>query len=186
MLNELKTRFSSAGRGLRPVAFACMATVGIAAAACGGSSSADEDPATRAATATATERPAIETSEWDYGGKAEIVHAVAFEDDFFDKPGVTVLLFSSEEECPAPNAFLMTDRVEVFYPADDEGFGEPISVWFKMESAESLQENRPSGFDGELELAADGSSVSGWVDADGIGLEGDASVRASFDAELCG
>jgi hypothetical protein len=98
---------------------------------------------------------------------------------FFAKPGVMVT-FCDEVVAPGRST-LGKNCAEVFFPAQDSGYGKPISVAFRKGS-ETVQQNSGSGYNGRL--TAIGSKLSGDLNINKIGYDEDCSITGSFEATL--
>ena len=130
----------------------------------------------------ATPAPTSGQIKWSHkSAPFTAVTVLAKNHSFFDKPGVMVTF--RDEDVPPGKSTFKKNSVEVFFPAQDSGYGKPISVAFHK-GGETIQESSNIGYDGQL--AASGGKLSGKLNINKIGYNEDCSITGSFEATLTG
>ncbi len=135
-----------------------------------------KDPSGVATTPAQTAGP----TRWSHKGtEFKAVTVLAKKHKFFGKPGVMVTFCN--EDVASGRSTLGKNCVEVFFPAQDSGYGKPISVAFRK-GTETVQQNSGNGYNGRL--TATGSTLSGELNINKIGYDEDCSITGSFEATL--
>lgn len=134
--------------------------------------------------ATVSSQTAV-SIKWSYKGTGfTAVTVLAKKHTFFGKSGVMVTFY--DENVPPGASAVSTskkNRVEVFFPAQDSGYGKPISVAFH-EGSKTIVESKGGGYNGQL--TASSRKLHGELNINKIGYNEDCSITGSFETTLIG